>query len=218
MADSKLKLVTQASGGRPAKISREGILAVARLLGPGEFTFQHIAKKLGVQPPALYYHFSSRDEVLNALALELAREFALQPGNPKRWRPWLEDTALRFYDFLVANPALFEVGNWRGVADFGMPIIEAVLETLEGAGYSPEEAGRTWEVVSHLAYSEARIINEIRRTGPAPAAAITAARRKAASLAPRTAAWTAKGNPEPREHLAGTLHWLVAALPRPRRS
>lgn len=215
MAERKLKLVTQASGGRPAKISREGILAVARLLGPGEFTFPHIAKRLGVQPPALYYHFSSREELLNALALELAREFALQPGNPKRWKPWLEETTLRFYDFLIANPALFETSNWRGFAEFGLPIFEAVLQTLEGAGYSLDEAGRTWEVVSHLAFSEARIINEIRRNGPTPVDA--AAKRKSARLAPRAAAWNASSKPEPREHLAETLHWLIAALPRPRR-
>lgn len=215
MAERKLKLVTRASGGRPAKISRERILQQARLLGPGEFTFQHIAKRLGVQPPALYYHFNSREALLNALALELAGEFALQPGNPKRWRLWLEETTLRFYDFLVANPVVFEVGNWHGLAMFGLPIIERVLETLEGAGYSLRDAGRAWDTVSHLAYSEARLINEVRRAGPVAAA--SAARRRIARLAPRTAAWTASSNPEPREHFAETLHWLVAALPRPRR-
>ncbi len=215
MTDPKLKLVKRSSGGRPAKISREAILAVARRLGPGEFTFQHIAKRLGVQPPALYYHFSSREELLNALALELSGEFALQPGNPKRWRSWLEETTLRFYDFLVDNPALFETSNWLGVAEFGVPLIEAVMRTLEGAGYSLDEAGRTWEVVSHLAYSEARIINEIRKNGPTPVDG--AATRKVARMAPRAAAWTAGSNPDPREHFAETLHWLLAALPRPRR-
>lgn len=214
MAGHKLKLVKKATGGRPAKISREQILEIARQLGAGQFTFNNIAEKLGVRTTALYYHFESRDALLNAISLQLAREFDLKPGNPKRWKPWLEQTALRFYDFLLANPAIFEVGNWRGFATFGLPIIERVLETLEGAGYSLQDAGRIWEVISHVAYSEARLLNELRRAAPTLVA--TTADHATGLSTPRADALAASLTLEPRERLAETLHWLVAALPRPR--
>jgi AcrR family transcriptional regulator len=213
MAERKLKRVPARGGGRPAKISPEQILQVARQLGPGEFTFQRIAEKLGVQPPALYYHFASREELLNALAVQLAKEFDLKPGTPKRWKSWLEKTALRFYDFLLANHCLFEVDNWRGLAEFGQPIHEIALETLERAGYSLEQAGRVWEVIGNLTYAEARLITDIRRAGPA--LGVAPAENPARPMH-RTRALIASANLDPRERFAETLHWLVSALPQPR--
>ncbi len=218
MAARKLKLVPKAVpkaiGGRPAKISRERILEEARQLGAGELSFPRIAQRLGVRPPALYYHFASREELLNALAVELAKEFDLKPGQPKRWRAWLEETTLHFYDMLRANPAVFEVGNWRGLAMFGVPVLETVLATLEAAGYSLEDAGRAWEVVSHLAYSEARILNDIQKAGPL--LAVQAPDQIAGQPVPRARTWHASNSTDPREHFAQTLHWIVSALPRPR--
>lgn len=213
MAETGLQRVARASGGRPAKISREQILDAARQLG-GELTFSRIAERLGVRQPALYYHFKSRDELLHALMLELAKGFAPKAGNPKRWRAWLEQTTLEFYDFLLANPALFAVENWRGFAVLGLSLIETVLETLEGAGYSTEEAGRTWEAVSHMAYSQARLVYEVRRVSPELLAA--AAARQLPRPGPRARAWGALIDGDPRREFARTLHWIVASLPRPR--
>ena len=214
MTGSKLRAVAKASGGRPAKISRESIIEVARRLGSGEFTFNNIAQKLGVRTTALYYHFDSREELLNALALELAKEFASKPGSPKRWKPWLEETALRFYDFLVENPAMLEVENWRGFAQFGMPLVESVLETLEGAGYSIVDAGHIWETVSNRAYSQARFIKDVSKAAPLLAGGTAVAQTD--DMFPRMNAWTATLNKDPRKQLAETLHWLIAAMPRPR--
>jgi AcrR family transcriptional regulator len=214
MAARKLLVVTRASGGRPAKISRERIVEEARRLGPGELTFARIAERLGVRHAALYYHFQSREALLHALALELAQEFSLKPGNPKRWRPWLEETTLHFYDFLLANPAVLEVANWRGLAMFGLPILETVLETLERAGYSIEEAGRAWEVTSNLAYATARVLNDAQKAGP-----MTAVRNPdlaAGRPVPRARELATRINRKPRAHLAETLHWIVAAMPGPR--
>lgn len=215
MAGTKLKVVATASGGRPAKISRERILEEARQLGAGELSFARIAERLGVRQQALYYHFDSREALLHAIAVELAREFDLQAGNPKRWRLWLEETGLRIYDFLAANPVVLDTSNWRGLAMFGMPLLEAALETLEGAGYTTEEAGRAWDVVADLAYAEARILAESRKAGPMPA------RFDLDEIAgrpmPRTRAYYAQIEKLPRKRFAGTLHWLVAALPRPRK-
>lgn len=215
MAEKKLKLVSQASGGRPAKISRERILEVARQLDAGELTFSRIAEKLGVRQPALYYHFESREELLHELALELAKEFNLKPGNPKKWRQWLEETALHFYDVMVANPAVLEVSNWKGLAMFGMPIMETALETLEDAGYGIEEAGRAWQVVGDMVYAGARVLNDAKKAGISPGS--FDAEALVGRPLPRTRAYNAKTETDPRKHLAATLHWVVATLPTPRK-
>lgn len=214
MAEGKLAVVTSANGGRPAKISRERILEETRLLGPGELSFSRIAERLGVRQQALYYHFASRNELLQSLAQELAGAFDLRAGNPKRWRHWLEQTGLRFFDFLIANPVVLEMSNWRGLAVFGMPLLEAALETLEGAGFTPTEAGRVWDVVADLAYVEALTQVETGKAGPAPAR--VELEQLAGRPLPRTRDYYAQVEPDPRKRFAETLHWLVAALPRPR--
>ena len=215
MAERKLKVIATASGGRPAKISRERILEEARQLGAGELTFSRIAERLGVRQQALYYHFESRDALLHALALELSREFDLQAGHPKKWRQWLEQTALHFYDFLAANPMVLEPSNWRGLAMFGMPLMEAALQTLEGAGFTPKEAGRIWDVVADLAYVEARTVFEATKAGPIPARVDLD--EIAGRPMPHTRAYFAQIEKQPRTHFAETLHWLVTALPRPQK-
>ncbi len=215
MAEKKLKLVSQAGGGRPAKISRERILEEARQLGAGELTFSRIAERLGVRQPALYYHFESRDELLHALALDLIKEFDLKTGDPKRWKQWLEETGLRFYDFMLANPAVLEPSNWRGLAAFGMPIMEAALATLTGAGYNIVEAGRAWATVGDLIYAEARFMAEARKAGPLPA------RFDLDTLAgrpvPLTRSYYEQAESVPRKHFEETLKGLVASLPKPKR-
>lgn len=215
MSEVKLKAVATASGGRPAKISRERILQEARQLGAGELTFARIAERLGVRQQALYYHFDSRDDLLHAIAVELCREFELQPGGAKQWRPWLEKTGLRLYDFLVANPVVLDASNWRGLALFGMPLLEAALETLQGAGHTLEDAARAWDVVADLAYAEARILAESRKSGPMPAHFDLD--EIAGRPMPRTRTYYAHIEKLPRKRFAETLQWLVAALPRPRK-
>jgi TetR/AcrR family tetracycline transcriptional repressor len=215
MSESKLKVVATASGGRPAKISRERILQEARQLGAGELSFARIAERLGVRQQALYYHFDSREDLLQALAVDLAREFNPQPGDPKRWRAWLEETGLRFYDVLISNPVVLETSNWRGLAMFGLPLLEAALETLEGAGHSPKDAGRAWDVVADLAYVEARTLVEARKVGPMPARFDLD--EMAGRPTPLTRAYYAQIEKDPRKRFTETLQWLVAALPRPQK-
>ena len=215
MSERKLKAVAKAAGGRPARISREQIFKEARQLGVGELSFSRLAERLGVRESALYYRFKSREELLNELALELAKDFSLTPGNPKRWRPWLSDTALRFFDFLVANPVVLEMSNWRGLAQFGMPIAEAVIETLKAAGYSGMDAARAWVVVSNLAYGQARHLNDLVRVGPMLARAAEPD-QMAGRPVPLLSAYVKHFENDPRKQLADTLQWVVSAMPRPR--
>ena len=212
MTETKLKAVAKPGRGRPAKISREQIFTEARRLGAGELNFSRIAERLGVKESALYHRFSSREDLLNELALELAKEFSLTPCKPKQWRPWLEETALRFFDFLVANPVVLEVSNWRSLAQFGVPVMEGVLKSLTDAGFSVLDAGRAWNAVSHMAYAQARLLSDMSRSGPMKMSSGDLEASVGQSI-PLSKDSLARISKVPREQLAGTFHWIVSCMP-----
>ncbi|TKK90775.1 TetR/AcrR family transcriptional regulator [Herbidospora galbida] len=58
--------------------TRDRILATARELflekGVRDTSLQHIADRLGITKPALYYHFSSRDDLLRTIVMPLIEE------------------------------------------------------------------------------------------------------------------------------------------------
>jgi|HubBroStandDraft_3_1064219.scaffolds.fasta_scaffold12670_6 AcrR family transcriptional regulator len=54
-------VVAPRTRGRPARISRERIIAAARTIAPETLTMQKVADVLGVDPKALNYHVGDRD-------------------------------------------------------------------------------------------------------------------------------------------------------------
>src|SRR5262249_9804422 len=100
------------------------------------------------------------------------------------------------------------------IGAMGGPILEAVLATLEGAGHPVEDAGRIWEAIGNMTYTEARLVSELRRAGPALTKLV--AEQKAKPRPPRTAAGIKTVNADPRRQFIETLHWIVTALPKPK--
>src|ERR1700755_143263 len=57
--------------GRPARISRERIIAAARTIAPEALTMQKVADALGVDPKALKYHVGDRDALRALVAVDV---------------------------------------------------------------------------------------------------------------------------------------------------
>src|SRR3712207_3087264 len=55
----------------------EGALALAEAEGLGAVTIRRLAKELGVTPMALYWHFRSKDELLDGMAARIFEEVGL---------------------------------------------------------------------------------------------------------------------------------------------
>src|SRR3712207_4958812 len=55
----------------------EGALALAEAEGLGAVTIRRLAKELGVTPMALYWHFRSKDELLDGMAARIFEEVDL---------------------------------------------------------------------------------------------------------------------------------------------
>jgi AcrR family transcriptional regulator len=147
-------------GGRPPRISREDILREARSIPARELTLQRIATRLGVKTTALYHRFPSRDALLAALSEELVSELRLRPSDPAHWREWLRGTLKELHRFMLANPILLELESWSLIGRAGARLIEAALETLEGAGFDTEEALTIWSASAHFVHAQARAVYE----------------------------------------------------------
>jgi TetR/AcrR family tetracycline transcriptional repressor len=81
----------------------EAAFAVLDKDGLDGLTVRSIAKKLGVQNPALYWHFRSKAEIVDAMALAMLDEAGSAARRPKRWDAFLEESARSFRRTLLAH-------------------------------------------------------------------------------------------------------------------
>lgn len=208
----------KSAGGRPAQISRESILDVAQDLPSHSLTMPAVAKRLGVTRVALYRHFESRDDLLLALAERFASEMRVPPPNPKRWRTWLLAAIEETYRYMRAHPMLFDIREARSAANAGGKLFEAALETLEGAGFSTEEAIRVWRVAADHAYVEARAqLNTARfESASGPSVFNSELFEALFPTQPRTrAALAMMVGRDPERLFLESLRWLIDSLPSP---
>lgn len=81
-------------------------LALLDEVGLDGLTVRRLAERLGVQNPALYWHFKNKQELLDAMARTmLADAFAgiEPPASRDMWADWLADVAQRFRRALLTH-------------------------------------------------------------------------------------------------------------------
>lgn len=80
---------------KPKRRTRERILETALALfnnfGEPNVTTQSIADEMGISPGNLYYHFHSKDEIIESLFADFEREFEETLAAPARRQPNVED-------------------------------------------------------------------------------------------------------------------------------
>jgi len=209
---------TKPKRGRPARISPEQILAVAKTIPSDELTMSLVATKLGVKTPALYHHFNSREDLLLALGRQIAEAFPLRAPDPRKWRAWITATAADLLDFMIAHPVLQDVREWGRLRPISIPLIENLLETLEEAGFSTEQAYRIWNVVFTQVIADARILTMAQdpKFAEEQEAVVAQYKESLAETAPRTVKMInlLKGK-QPEKMVRGNLRWLLDNLPEP---
>ncbi|MFG1921548.1 TetR/AcrR family transcriptional regulator C-terminal domain-containing protein [Cryptosporangium sp. NPDC048952] len=129
-------------------LDRETVVRTAlRLIdenGLEALTLRKLAADLGVQAPALYWHFRNKQELLDAVADRLGAEqrglTGTMPKDGEPWWEWLGKTLLDARDGLLGHrdSALIVAGN-RPTPD-ALPGVEAELSTLRSVGLPPEDA------------------------------------------------------------------------------
>jgi TetR/AcrR family tetracycline transcriptional repressor len=138
-------------------LDRETVLDTAlRLIdevGLDGLSLRRLAKELGVQAPALYWHFASKKDLLDHLAAAVNERAGRgssgrpEPGQP--WDEWLaEGMRVRRRAMLAhRDGARLSAGN-RPTAD-SWPRIERTLSVLVEAGFDPQDAVRAIIVLGH---------------------------------------------------------------------
>ncbi|KUI37333.1 TetR/AcrR family transcriptional regulator [Mycobacterium sp. GA-2829] len=153
--------------GRPARISREQIVAAARRAPGPELTMQGVADELGVSRKALHYYVGNRQGLLTLVVVdrfeqELERVELPADGD---WRAVLRAYAHAYRDGLVQVGVVAEHTPFRGVgATAVLALAERVLAALLDAGFSPENARRGVTAVANIAQSAAQnVLRDIHR-------------------------------------------------------
>jgi AcrR family transcriptional regulator len=119
----------------------EAALALAAADGLGAVTIRRLAEGLGVTPMALYWHFRSKDALLDAMAARIfeAVDPAVDASAP--WPEQLRALLESILDALRANPAAAVLLSTRTVAsEASLRATEVALDLLRRAGFSPAEA------------------------------------------------------------------------------
>ncbi len=119
-------------------------------------TFRAVAKKLGIQPPALYWHFENKRDLMDDLAQAILIEGgvgAIQPpSRAAEWKTWLGQTAHTLREALVAYRdggrvvagatfgrakalARFTIVSTKVLKDGGFGLVEASLATATVVDY-----------------------------------------------------------------------------------
>ena len=138
-------------------LDRETVLdAALRLVeevGLDGLSLRRLARELGVQAPALYWHFAGKQDLLDHLAVRLKEKAGLTTGRPpapgQTWDVWLADglRAQRRAMLAHRDGARIAAGN-RPTPD-SWPRIEDDLRVLVDAGFSPADAVRAVLVLGH---------------------------------------------------------------------
>jgi TetR/AcrR family tetracycline transcriptional repressor len=138
-------------------LDRETVLDTAlRLIdevGLDGLSLRRLAKELGVQAPALYWHFDSKKDLLDHLAAAVneraGRGSSGRPEPGQSWDEWLaEGMRVRRRAMLAhRDGARLSAGN-RPTAE-SWPRIERTLSVLVEAGFDPQDAVRAIIVLGH---------------------------------------------------------------------
>ncbi|WP_440899319.1 TetR/AcrR family transcriptional regulator [Actinosynnema sp.] len=157
---------------RAAVVRRATAISAAE--GLGAVTIRRLAVELGVTPMALYWHFTNKDALLDALAEHAAAAVPLRQDGPD----WAEDLRALLGDLVGAlhlTPALAPLVQTRVLSGHaGAGLAERTLALLERAGFTGRGAAELALVLLGSAVAVAAGCG----TGPA-----TAGRRLARALA-----------------------------------
>jgi TetR/AcrR family tetracycline transcriptional repressor len=145
--------------GRPPRISKGKILAVARTLDPESLTMQAVAGLLGVDPKALNYHVKNREQLMGLLANDVFGSAVEQLELPidADWREVVRVYAFGMRDSLVKMGTLAAYITFVSGSELeALRPTETLLQSLLRAGFEIEEAGLTLTFIAEFVFSAAR--------------------------------------------------------------
>ncbi|MFC8716264.1 TetR/AcrR family transcriptional regulator C-terminal domain-containing protein [Kitasatospora sp. NPDC057198] len=130
-------------------------------VGLDGLSLRRLAKVLGVQPAALYWHIKDKQELLDLMAEEmLAGEFAaLRPPAPEEpWQDWLRDLAWRLRRSLRTHRDGARIFAGARPVRGTLQVMDQLVVVLLRAGFGPQDALRNGGVV--VSYTLGFVLDE----------------------------------------------------------
>jgi len=133
-----------------------GMAIAARPNAPA-ITVRELGKYLGADPTSIYRHFRTKDDVIRALLENLMATILNRVTAPRaEWRERLRQMAAGTFELFMQYPAVGAEAihlSTNGPAELN--IVEAMLDCMDAAGLSDDEAVRHYAAMSTyvLAYA-----------------------------------------------------------------
>tara|TARA_R100001129_G_scaffold25196_4_gene16564 strand:+ start:9988 stop:10650 length:663 start_codon:yes stop_codon:yes gene_type:complete len=149
--------------GRKASLSKPIILDAAQALieknGVGALSMRKLAARLGVEAMSLYYHVSSKDELVDAVVDRLVQK--IEPPAPSGdWKADIRTIAADFRAVAVRSPNVATILLSRQVFTTGvLSLTDAVLAALQQAGLDTERS--VYAARAILSYVMGALLREV---------------------------------------------------------
>jgi AcrR family transcriptional regulator len=152
---------TSAAGSRrkPRDLSRDKIvvaaLALVDKIGVDAITMRRLADAVGVTPMALYNHFSSKRDLLSAIAQSVigATEF---DGGKADWREQVRHCFEVLRRLCLQHPGLPRLLEFEGAAPASVFVpMEVTLRALHEAGLNDVDSARTYFLLTGFTLAQA---------------------------------------------------------------
>jgi TetR/AcrR family tetracycline transcriptional repressor len=158
--------VTSSPNRAAPRLDRELVIRAAlRLLDDGGLdglTLRRLAAELDVQAPALYWHFASKQDLLDHMAHVLTRPWmqdirAASAGRP--WEDWLTDAARAYRALLLSHrDGARLVASTRPLPD-SLPLLDSCVAAFQdSAGCGPGPALQC--LTSIIAFTRGFVLDE----------------------------------------------------------
>ena len=148
--------------GRPASLSRSGIIAAAALLvrehGVAALTARRLGDALGCDPTALYRHFTTMADLEREVGDQFLRAVDVRTRDGDDWRTTVRRICVKLRRVQVRQPrlaALVSAAPTRLRNE--MRITEALLRELERGGFSDDQAAMAYHALIELTVGSAAI-------------------------------------------------------------
>jgi AcrR family transcriptional regulator len=140
---------------RQALLTRERIITAAATLIDAEgleaVSTRRLAAELGVQGPSLYHHFGNKEEILDAVANEIAAQVDVSGFGGDDWRVALYQWGHSYRSALLNHPHIVPfLAQGPGRRPAALAMADAVYGGLVRAGWPPARATHVGAVMRYF--------------------------------------------------------------------
>lgn len=141
-------------GGSPGSLTKDKVIDAALALldrqGLAAFSVRDLARALDVFPAAVYWHVTSRNQLLALMVTRVLAGIAPPGDTPLPWQDWLRVFFRRYRDAIRRHPEIAPLigAQLLSNASIDFALIDHMLAVLEQAGFRGARLHQAYSVVT----------------------------------------------------------------------